>query len=112
MIRQNKQSAISQSPLAWDYDHPASQHGDRFSISLEETISLKLIDCRTISGIVIPSAVLREYSQSSRTRNTDPSSVSVSWARVVARWRSSSITRTRTHQFPTGLTNFTTLAVW
>jgi hypothetical protein len=24
MIRQNKQSAISKSPLAWNYDHPAS----------------------------------------------------------------------------------------
>src|ERR1019366_1160396 len=51
MIRQNKQSAISQSPLAWDYDHPASQHGDRFSISLEETISLKLADCRTMFSV-------------------------------------------------------------
>src|SRR5208283_4255396 len=42
MIRQKRQPAISQSPPAWDYDHPASNLGDRCSISLAETISLQL----------------------------------------------------------------------
>jgi hypothetical protein len=41
MMRQNKQSAITNSPLAWDYDHPASdKEEDILAISLGETIAL------------------------------------------------------------------------
>ena len=49
--------------------------------------------------------------QSNRTRKTAPSGVSVARAISSARFLSSSRTRTRTHQAPVGLLNFSTWAL-
>ena len=119
MMRQNKQSFMTPS-IVWDRRHAAlctrvagTGKAQSYYIRSDNVFAVRAL----VHGDSMPqgfnsdSNTFRGISQSSLTRKMEPCGVWVLRATSSASLRSSSCTRTRTHQSPIGLLKHCTFAV-